>query len=326
MREITFLEALREALREEMRRDKNVFILGEDIQRGYANGVFGVTKGLVDEFGEERVRNTPISEIAIIGAAAGAAIVGMRPIAEIMYADFMCCCMEPIINVVAKLRYVHGGGEVKLPLVIRTATGAGIRAGPQHSQSLEALFVHIPGLKVVMPSTPYDAKGLLKSSIRDDNPVLFFEHKLLYKLKGIVPEEEYLIPLGKADIKQEGEDLTIITYGLMVHKSIEASKEISKEGKSIEIVDLRTLSPLDKETIIKSVKKTGKVVIVEEGCKTGGIGAEILSLIVEEAFDYLDAPIKRVGAFDTPIPYSPVLEDFVIPDKKRIYEAIKAMF
>jgi pyruvate dehydrogenase E1 component beta subunit len=207
-------------------------------------------------------------------------------------------------------------------LVIRTATGAGIRAGPQHSQSLEALFVHIPGLKVVMPSTPYDAKGLLKSSIRDDNPVLFFEHKLLYKLKGIVPEEEYLIPLGKADIKQEGEDLTIITYGLMVHKSIEASKEISKEGKSIEIVDLRTLSPLDKETIIKSVKKTGKVVIVHEAWKTCGLGAEIAAIIAEEAFDYLDAPIKRVGAFDTPIPYSPVLEDKAIPSKDDIIKAI----
>ncbi|MEM3754820.1 MAG: alpha-ketoacid dehydrogenase subunit beta [Candidatus Bathyarchaeia archaeon] len=325
MREITFLESLREALREEMKRDKSIFILGEDIQRGYANGVFGVTKGLVDEFGEERVRNTPISEIAIIGAAAGAAINGMRPIAEIMYADFICCCMEPVINIVAKLRYVHGGGKVKLPLVIRTATGAGIRASVCHSQSLEALFIHIPGLKIVFPSTPYDAKGLLKSSIRDDNPVLFFEHKLLYKLKGKVPEEEYLIPLGKADIKQEGEDLTIITYGIMVHKAIEASKEIIKEGKTIEIVDLRTLNPLDKETIIESVKKTGKAIIVEEGCKTGGVGAEILSLIVEEAFDYLDAPIKRVAAFDTPVPYSPVLEDFIIPDKKRIYDVIKSI-
>ncbi|MEM3521555.1 MAG: alpha-ketoacid dehydrogenase subunit beta [Candidatus Bathyarchaeia archaeon] len=318
-REITFVEALREALREEMIRDNSIFLLGEDI--GIHGGDFGVTKGLINEFGKERVRDTPISETAILGIAAGAATTGMRPIAEIMFSDFLGVCMDQILNQISKLRYASGG-QMKFPLVIRTATGAGIRAGPQHSQSLEALFIHIPGLKIVFPSTPYDAKGLLKSSIRDDNPVLFFEHKLLYKLKGKVPEEEYLIPLGKADIKQEGEDLTIITYGIMVHKAIEASKEIIKEGKTIEIVDLRTLNPLDKETIIESVKKTGKAIIVEEGCKTGGVGAEILSLIVEEAFDYLDAPIKRVAAFDTPVPYSPVLEDAAIPSKDDIKKAI----
>lgn len=318
-REITFVEALREALREEMKRDSSVFLLGEDI--GVHGGDFGVTKGLIHEFGKERVRDTPIAETAIIGVAVGAAAAGLRPIAEIMFADFLGVCMDQILNQASKLRYTSGG-QMKLPIVIRTAYGAGIRAGPQHSQSLEALFMHIPGLKIVIPSTPYDAKGLLKSSIRDDNPVLFFEHKLLYKIKGKVPKEEYLIPLGKADIKQEGKDVSIITYGIMVHKALEASKELSKEGISIEILDLRTLNPLDKKAIIESVKKTGKAIIVHEAWKTNGVGAEIAAIIAEEAFDYLDAPIKRVAALDTHIPFTPSLEDAVIPSKEDIKKAI----
>jgi pyruvate dehydrogenase E1 component beta subunit len=321
LREITYRDALREALREEMLRDETVFLLGEDIGR-YWKGAFKVTKGLAEEFGDERVRDTPISESAIIGVATGAAITGMRPIAEIMFGDLSALAMDQIANQAAKLTYMFGG-QTKVPLVIRMPFGAGVNIAAHHSQSLEAWFMHVPGLKVAMPSTPYDAKGLLKTAIRDDNPVMFFEHKLLYNIKGPVPEEEYTVPLGMADVKREGEDVTVVATLYMVHKSLAAAEELSKEGISVEVVDPRTLVPLDKQAIINSVKKTGRIAIVTEDCKTGGVSAEIAAIIAEEAIDYLDAPVKRVAEPDTPIPFSPPLERFVIPDEKRIIGAVK---
>jgi len=333
MRQLTISEAIREALREEMLRDESVFLIGEDIGiEGGFGGPFGVTKGLAEEFGHERVRDTPISESAIMGVAIGAAMMGMRPVAEVQYGDFIFCAMDQVVNQAAKLRYMSGG-QVNIPMVIRIPTGA-TRRGAQHAQSPEAFFLHVPGLKVVAPCTPYDAKGLLKTAIRDDNPVLFFEHKLLYGGRGYramgglevisdVPEEEYLIPFGLADVKRKGDDVTIVSKLLMVHKSLVASQNLEKEGISVEIVDPRTLVPFDKDTVIESVKKTGRLVIVEEETKTGGWGAEIAALVAEEAIDYLDAPIMRVSAFDTPIPASPPLEDYVIPDENRIVEAVK---
>lgn len=321
MREITYRDALREALREEMLRDETVFLLGEDIGR-YWKGAFKVTKGLAEEFGDERVRDTPISESAIIGVATGAAITGMRPIAEIMFGDLSALAMDQIANQAAKLTYMFGG-QTKVPLVIRMPFGAGVNIAAHHSQSLEAWFMHVPGLKIAMPSTPYDAKGLLKTAIRDDNPVMFFEHKLLYSIKGPVPEEEYTVPLGVADVKRKGEDVTIVATLYMVNKSLAAAEELSKEGISVEVVDPRTLVPLDKQAIINSVKKTGRIVIVTEDCKTGGVSAEIAAVVAEEAIDYLDAPVKRVAEPDTPIPFSPPLERFVIPDEKKIIGAVK---
>jgi pyruvate dehydrogenase E1 component beta subunit len=333
MRKITIAEAIREALREEMLRDESVFLIGEDIGiEGGFGGPFGVTKGLAEEFGHERVRDTPISESAIIGVAIGAAAMGMRPVAEVQYGDFIFCAMDQVVNQAAKLRYMSGG-QVKVPMVIRIPTGATGR-GAQHAQSPEAFFIHVPGLKIAVPCTPYDAKGLLKTAIRDDNPVLFFEHKLLYggegyramgglNLVGAVPEEEYLIPFGVADIKREGDDVTILAKLLMVHRSITAAEELEKEGISAEVIDPRTLVPFDKETVIKSVKKTGRLIIVEEDTKTGGWGAEVAAIVAEEAIDYLDAPIKRVSTPDTPIPASPTLESYVIPNKERIIEAVK---
>lgn len=323
MREITYAEAIREALRQEMRRDKNVFLIGEDL--GIYGGAFGVTYGLLDEFGEERVRDTPISEAAIAGAALGAAITGMRPVAEIMFMDFTTIAMEQIVNQAAKIKFMFGG-KAKVPMVVRTPAGSGTGAAAQHSQSLEAWFTHVPGLKVVMPSTPYDAKGLLISSIRDNNPIIFIEHKLLYKTTGEVPEEEYEIPLGVADIKRKGEDLTIVATSIMVQRAISASKELEKDGISVEIVDPRTLKPYDKKTIIESVKKTGKVIAVHEACKTGGFGAEIAAMISEsEAFDYLDAPIKRLGGLDIPIPYNRNLERHAVPQVEDIINAAKEL-
>lgn len=321
MREITYRDALREALREEMLRDETVFILGEDVGR-YWKGAFRVTKGLAEEFGDERVRDTPISESAIVGVAIGAAITGMRPVAEIMFGDLCALAMDQITNQAAKLRYMFGG-QTKVPLVIRMPFGAGVNIAAHHSQSLEAWFMHVPGLKIAMPSTPYDAKGLLKTAIRDDNPVMFFEHKLLYSVKGSVPEEEYTVPFGVADVKREGEDVTIVATLYMIHKSLVAAEELSKQGISVEVVDPRTLVPLDKEAIVNSVKKTGRIVIVTEDCKTGGVSAEIAALVAEEAIDYLDAPVKRVAEPDTPIPFSPPLEKFVIPDENRIIGAVK---
>lgn len=321
MRKISYREALREALREEMRRDQTVFLLGEDIGK-YWGGAFKVTDGLADEFGEERVRDTPISESAIVGAGVGAAITGMRPVAEIMFGDLTALAMDQIANQAAKIRYMFGG-QVSCPLVIRTPFGAGVNIASHHSQSLEAWFMHVPGLQVAVPSTPFDAKGLLKTAIRGNNPVLFCEHKLLYPVQGDVPEEEFLIPFGHADVKREGSDVTVVATMYMVHKALAAAEELGQEGLSVEVVDPRTLTPLDKNRIINSVKKTGRVVIVSEDCKTGGVSAEIAAVIAEEAIDYLDAPIRRVTAPDTPIPFSPPLEQYVIPNEKTIADTIK---
>lgn len=321
MRKITYREALREVLREEMRRDPTVFLLGEDIGR-YWGGAFKVTEGLAEEFGDERVIDTPISENAIIGVAIGAAITGMRPVAEIMFGDLTSLAMDQIANQAAKLQYMFGG-QVKVPLVIRTPFGGGVNIAAHHSQSLEAWFMHVPGLYVAVPSTPYDAKGLLKTAIRGNNPVVFCEHKLLYPVEGEVPEEDYMVPFGVADVKREGKDVTVVATLYMVHKTLKAAEILEVEGVSVEVVDPRTLTPLDKKAIINSVKKTGRLVVVNEDCKTAGVTAEIAAMVAEEAIDYLDAPIKRVAEPDTPIPFSPPLERYVIPDEKAIVKAVK---
>ena len=321
MRQITYREALREALREEMSRDPSVFLLGEDIGR-YWGGAFKVTEGLAEEFGDERVRDTPISESIIIGTAVGSAITGMRPVAEIMFGDLTALAMDQIANQAAKIRYMFGG-QAKCPIVVRTPFGAGANIASHHSQSLEAWFMHVPGLYVAVPSTPKDAKGLLKSAIRGENPVFFCEHKLLYSIKGEVPEDDYLVPFGVADIKREGTDVTVVATLYMVHKALAAAQTLAQEGVNVEVIDPRTLTPLDKTTIVKSVKKTGRVVVVSEDCKTTGVSAEIAAVVAEEAIDYLDAPIKRVTGADTPIPFSPTLEQFVIPNEKSIVKAVK---
>lgn len=320
MREITYAQAIKEAMSEEMRKDEDVFLMGEDV--GLYGGAFGVSTGMFEEFGEERVRDTPISEAVIVGAGAGAAVTGMRPIVEIMFSDFTTIGMDALVNQAAKMRYMFGG-KAKVPMVLRTPGGSGTGAAAQHSQSLEAWFCHVPGLKVIVPSTPYDAKGLLRAAIRDDNPVVFIEQKLLYRKKGMVPEEDYIIPLGKADIKREGKDLTIITYGRMVPICLDVAQKLSVEGIDIEIVDPMTLIPLDKDALIKSAKKTGRVLIVHEACQTGGFGGEIAGVIADsEAFFYLDAPIKRLGGLDVPIPYCPELEKNVVPTENTITEAV----
>ncbi len=321
MRMVSYRDALCEALREEMQRDKSVFLLGEDIGR-YWEGAFKVTKGLAEEFGDERVRDTPISESAIIGTAVGAAITGMRPVAEIMFGDLTTLAMDQIANQAAKIHYMFGG-QAKVPLVIRTPFGGGVNIAAHHSQSLEAWFMHVPGLFVAVPSTPYDAKGLLKEAIRGDNPVVFCEHKLLYPIEGEIPEEEYSVPFGVADVKREGRDVTIVATMFMVHKALEAGKTLEREGVNVEVVDPRTLVPLDKKAIVNSVKKTGRLIVVGEDCKTAGVTAEIAAVVAEEAIDYLDAPIKRVAEPDTPIPFSPSLEKYVIPDEKSIVKAVK---
>jgi len=321
MRKITYREALREALREEMHRDPTVFLLGEDIGK-FWGGAFKVTEGLAEEFGDERVRDTPISESAIIGTGVGAAITGMRPVAEIMFGDLTALAMDQIANQAAKICYMFGG-QAKCPLVIRTPFGAGVNIASHHSQSLEAWFMHVPGLFVAMPSTPYDAKGLLKTAIRGNNPVFFCEHKLLYPAVGEVPEEEYTIPFGVADVKREGSDVSVVATSYMVHKALRVAEAFQKEGLNVEVIDLRTLTPLDRQAIVKSVKKTGRIVIVSEDCRTAGVGAEVAAVVAEKALDYLDAPVKRVCEPDTPIPFSPPLEQYVIPDEKRITKAIK---
>jgi len=320
MSEITYAQAINDAMSEEMRRDETVFLMGEDV--GLYGGAFGISVGMFQEFGEERVRDTPISEAVIAGAAVGAAVTGMRPIAEIMFSDFTTISMDQLVNQAAKIRYMFGG-KAKVPMVLRTPGGSGTGAAAQHSQSIEAWFCHVPGLKVVVPSTPYDAKGLLKAAIRDDNPVLFFEQKLLYRKKGEVPEEDYVIELGKADVKREGKDLTIITYGRMVPTCLAVAEELSKEGIDIEVVDPRTLVPLDKDALIQSAKKTGKVLIVHEAAQTGGYGGEMAAVIADsEAFYYLDAPIKRLCGLDIPIPYCPELERNAVPTEEKIKEAV----
>lgn len=322
MRNMTYAEALREAILNEMRRDPAVFLLGEDI--GRFGGTFGVTRGLIDEFGEDRVRDTPISETAITGVSIGAAATGMRPVAELMFMDFVTVAMDQLVNQAAKMRYMFGG-KITIPMVLRMPAGAGIQAAAQHSQSLEAWFTHVPGLKVVYPSTPKDALGLMISAIRDDNPVVFVEHKVLYSMKGDVPDINEPIPLGVADIKREGSDVTVVATGLMVHKALKAAEILSKEGIEVEVIDPRTLFPLDKEKIFNSLKKTHKIVIVTEEVKRGSWGGELAALIAEEMFDYLDAQIVRIGALNTPIPFTTVLENVVIPNEEDIIKAVRAI-
>ncbi len=318
---ITYKEAVRQAMQEEMRRDETVFLMGEDV--GIYGGAFGVSLGMLDEFGEERVRDTPISEAAISGAAAGAAVTGMRPIAEIMFSDFITIAMDSLVNQAAKMRYMFGG-KAKVPMVLRLPGGSGTGAAAQHSQSLENWLVHVPGLKVVMATTPYDVKGLLKTAVRDDNPVVFIETKTCYNRKGEVPEGEYTIPFGVADIKRQGKDVTILATGIMVHRSLEAAELLAKEGIDVEVIDPRTLVPFDKETLVKSVIKTGKLIIVHEACKRGGFGGEVAAEIMDsEAFDYLDAPIKRVAGKNVPIPYCMELEKSAVPQVDDIVKAVR---
>ena len=317
MREITFLEAIREALRQEMKLDEKVFILGEDV--GAFGGCFGVTAGLLEEFGEERVRDTPISESAIMGAALGSALMGLRPVPELMFIDFTPVCMDYLTNQAPKVRYMCGGQVEKLPLVVRTTSGGWIRAAGQHSQSLEGWFTQVPGLKVVMPGTPYDAKGLLTAALRDNNPVLFIEHKVLYGMEGPVPEKEYVVPLGKAEVKREGSDITLISYSLMLQKTLAAAEELAVAGINAEVVDLRTISPLDHDTLAQSVQKTHKAVVIQEAYESAGVASQV----IKSSFDYLDAPIKTVAAPDTVIPFSPPLEDAMLPDEAKIVKAAK---
>lgn len=322
MRLITYGQALSEAMHEEMVRDESVFVIGEDM--GVMGSVFGLTKGFMDEFGANRVIDTPISESGFTGMSVGAALRGLRPVVEIMYIDFFSVCYDPIINQAAKMRYMTGG-QVNVPIVIRAPQGAGRRNAGQHSQSLEALLTHIPGLKVVTPATPYDAKGLLKAAIRDDDPVIFIEHKLLYASKGDVPKDEYIIPLGKADLKRTGKDVTIIAYSRQVNFALQAAKELAEAGIDAEVLDLRSLVPLDWEAIAASVKKTHRVVIVQEAVKRGGYSGEIAAQIQEELFDELDAPIKRVAGLNVVPPFSPVLEDYIYPNPKDIVTGVKEL-
>jgi len=319
-REITYCQAINQALREALKADQDVVILGEDV--GLHGGPFQVTKGLFHEFGGERVRNTPLSEAAIAGCTVGAALTGLRPVGEIMYIDFTTIALDQIVNQAAKMRYMFGG-EATLPLVFRTMVGAGTRSSGQHSQSLEAWFCHVPGLKVVMPSTPYDAKGLLRSAIHDDNPVVFIEIKRLYNTKGVVPDAEYFIPLGKADVKRPGSQATIIATGGQVHESLKAADELSTQGIEVEVIDPRTLYPLDRETIAASVRKTGRAVVATDAIARFGLGAEICAVLMEDAFDYLDAPVQRVGGAEVPMPYAGELETLALPNAARIIEAVR---
>jgi pyruvate/2-oxoglutarate/acetoin dehydrogenase E1 component len=322
MREITFGEAIVEALYEEMKRDERVFLMGEDV--GPFGMVYIANPKLWKEFGDERVRDTPISENAIIGYALGAAVMGMRPVAEIMFSDLLMEAMDQIVNQTAKIRYMFGG-NIKVPMTIRTSIGGLRRAAAQHSQSLEAFFAHVPGLKVVMPSSPYNAKGLLKTAIRDDNPVMFFEHQQLMRIKGPVSEEEYTIPLGQADVVREGKDVTVVATSLMVGKVLSAAQELEKKGIQIEVIDPRTLKPLDKKTILASVQKTGRLLVVHQACKTGGFGAEIGAMVAEEGFESLVGPIRRLGALDVPVPFSPKLEDHVLPNEQKVIKEVIEM-
>lgn len=319
----TYSQAIRDTLAEEMRRDEDVFVMGEDVK--VLGGIFGCTRGLVDEFGEERIMNTPIAEAGFIGVGLGAAAANMRPVVELMYMDFTYVAMDQILNQVAKIRYMTGG-NISAPIVIRGQQGIGRGNGAQHSQCIETLFMHIPGIKVVLPSTPADAAGLLRTAIRDNNPVLFIEHKALYATKGEVPDDpEYAIPFGKAYIVKEGKDVTLIANSYYLKKAISVANKLEKEGINVEIIDPRTLVPFDKETILNSVKKTGKLLIVHEAHKTAGWGAEISSIVMEEAFDYLDAPVMRLGAKQCPLPFNLGLENAVVPQEKEIEEAIKEL-
>ena len=321
-RELTFGEAIREALAEEMRRDPRVFIMGEDVAE--AGTPFKVLSGLVEEFGKERVVDTPISEAGITGLAVGAAMTGMRPVVDIMFGDFITLTMDQMVNQAAKIHYMSGG-KLKAPMVMRTTLGATRRSAAQHSQSLHAWFSHVPGLKVAIPSTPGDAKGLLKTAIRDENPVVFFEDKMMYKLKGPVPDGDYTIPFGVADIKREGRDITLVATSSMVQVALGAAEMLAEIGLSAEVVDPRTTSPLDKETLINSAKKTSRAIVIDEGYERYGVTAEIASAIADGAFYYLDAPVKRMGAMDVPIPFSPPLEDVTVPTEKTVFEMAKML-
>jgi pyruvate/2-oxoglutarate/acetoin dehydrogenase E1 component len=320
MPELTYREAVRDALSRAMRTDEDVFIMGEDIAE--MGGSMGVTQGMLAEFGPDRVRNSPISEMAIVGAGIGAAMQGMRPVVEIMYEDFTTLAMEQIVNQAAKHRYMSGG-QVTVPLTVRTQGGAGWSPGAQHAQQVEAWFVHVPGLKVVFAATPSDVRGLLWSSIYDDNTVLFFEHRTLYPIKEEVPDELEPIPLGQARVHREGEDVTVIATGRLVHEALSAAEEAEKEGVSVEVVDPRTLQPLDEDALVASVKKTNRCVVAHEAVVRGGFGAEVAAVIQHQAFDWLDAPIERVGAKFTPIPFAPVMENFVVPHADDVLEAIR---
>ncbi|MGB5987225.1 MAG: alpha-ketoacid dehydrogenase subunit beta [Desulfobacterales bacterium] len=320
MREITFAEAIREALRLEMKRDETVFILGEDV--GAFGGCFGVTAGLYDEFGAERVMDTPISESGIMGASLGAALMGLRPVPEIMFMDFLTVCFDYLTNQAPKVRYMCGGQVKKLPLVVRAPTGGWIRAAGQHSQSLEGWFTQVPGLKVVIPSTPRDAKGLLLAALRDNNPVLFLEEKALYASSGPVQEEEFTIPLGKAEVKRKGSDLTLISYALMLNQCLAAAETLAGQGIDAEVIDLRTLSPLDHETLAASVQKTHKAVVVQEACEMAGMAGQVVKSLMDHCFDHLDAPVRTVAALDTVIPFSPPLEDLTLPNEAKIVETV----
>lgn len=325
MPELSYVEAIRQALAEEMRRDDAVIVYGEDVRLGYA---FGVTRGLVDEFGDERSFDSPMSEAAIAGTAVGAALVGLRPVVEIQFSDFMTLTMDALVNQAAKVHFMSGG-RLKAPLVVRAPFGTvGVfHGGPQHSQSLEAWFMHVPGLKVATPATPADAKGLLKTAIRDDNPVVFCEYKRLYSKRGFVPEGEHLVPFGKAEIRRDGKDAMIVATAPMLDKALAAAETANKEdGLDVLVLDLRTLLPLDKGTLLSCVRKTNRVLIAEEDCKTGGVGAEISAIIVEEAVECLDAPILRVAGLDAPIGATKSLESFFVPDEKRILAGVRGLF
>jgi len=318
---LTYLEAIRQGIWEEMERDDRVFLLGEDI--GAYGGAFKVTAGMLEKFGADRVIDTPISESAIVGAAVGAALAGLRPVVEMQFMDFIACGFDQIVNMAAKIHYRWGPA---VPMVIRGPSGAGVHGGPYHSQSNEMWFVHTPGLKVVIPATPYDAKGLIKASIRDDNPVIFYEHKFLYRrIKDEVPEADYIVPLGKARVAREGTDLAVITYGAMVWTATEAASELEKEGISVEVVDLRTLLPYDEEAVLTSVRKCSKVLLLHEDTRTGGMAGELAALIAEKAFQDLDGPIVRVTAPDTPVPFAPPLEEYFLPNAKKVAEAARKL-
>ncbi len=321
MAAVTYLEAIRQGIWEEMERDPSVFVLGEDV--GLYGGAFKLTEGMLERFGEDRVVDMPISESAIVGAAIGAALMGMRPIAEMQFADFISCAFDQITNFAAKCRYRWSAG---VPLVIRGPSGGGIHGGPYHSQNPEMHYVHTPGLKVVAPSTVYDAKGLIKAAIRDEDPVVYFEHKFLYRrLKEELPEGDWTVPIGKADIKRAGSDISVITYGAMVHLALEAAATVANDGIELEVLDLRTLVPLDKECILDSVKKTNKVILLHEDVRTGGMAGELAAIIAEEAFEYLDGPIMRITAPDTPVPYSPPLEEFFLPKTSDIIRVARQL-
>ena len=334
-RTITFRDAVNEAMRLEMRRDPTVILFGEDVAGGATlphmegenkeawGGVMGVTKGLASEFGRNRVLDTPISESAFIGAAVGAASTGLRPVAELMFVDFMGVCFDQIFNQGAKLRYMFGG-KAQVPMVVRTMIGAGFRAAAQHSECLYSIFAHIPGIKSVVPSTPYDAKGLLSSAIRDNDPVMFFEHKVLYDMEGEVPEDNYTIPLGVADVKREGKDATIVTLGRMVHLALEAADTLANDGVDVEVIDLRSVSPMDGDAILASVKKTHRLVVVDEDYPRCSVATDVIALVADQAFDYLDAPCKMITAPHTPVPFSPALEDVYIPSADTIVSTVKS--